>query len=85
MKNFALARHNMVESQIRPNRVTDRRIIEAMEEIPRERFVPKRLQGVAYVDSLSADEIREYRGTLTEPGTDSPYRGRSVAGASPGR
>jgi glutaminyl-tRNA synthetase len=35
-------------------------------------------KGVAYVDSLSADEIREYRGTLTEPGRDSPYRDRSV-------
>jgi glutaminyl-tRNA synthetase len=34
--------------------------------------------GKAYVDDLSADEIREYRGTLTEPGRNSPYRGRSV-------
>jgi glutaminyl-tRNA synthetase len=34
--------------------------------------------GCAYVDSLSADEIREHRGTLTEPGVDSPYRNRSV-------
>jgi glutaminyl-tRNA synthetase len=33
----------------------------------------------AYVDDLSADEIREYRGTLTEPGKESPYRYRSVA------
>ncbi|HEY8514632.1 MAG TPA: glutamine--tRNA ligase/YqeY domain fusion protein [Candidatus Binatia bacterium] len=35
-------------------------------------------KGLAYVDSLSADEIREYRGTLTEPGRNSPYRDRSV-------
>ena len=35
-------------------------------------------QGKAYVDSLSADEIREYRGTLKEPGKDSPYRNRSI-------
>src|SRR5687767_10716749 len=34
--------------------------------------------GKAYVDSLSADEIRAHRGTLTEPGTDSPYRDRPV-------
>ena len=34
--------------------------------------------GNAYVDSLNADEIREYRGTLTEPGKNSPYRNRSV-------
>ena len=35
-------------------------------------------QGQAYVDDLSADEIREYRGTLTEPGKNSPYRDRTV-------
>ena len=35
--------------------------------------------GKAYVDSLSADEIREYRGTLTEPGKKSPFRERPVA------
>jgi glutaminyl-tRNA synthetase len=34
--------------------------------------------GKAYVDSLSADEIRQYRGTLTEPGWESPHRNRSV-------
>ena len=34
--------------------------------------------GKAYVDSLSADEIREHRGTLTEPGKDSPYRNRPI-------
>ena len=33
---------------------------------------------LAYVDSLTAEEIREYRGTLTEPGRNSPYRDRSV-------
>ena len=36
-------------------------------------------QGQAYVCDLSADEVREYRGTLSEPGTESPYRSRSVA------
>ena len=36
------------------------------------------IDGKAYVDSLTADEIREYRGTLTEPGRDSPYRDRPV-------
>jgi glutaminyl-tRNA synthetase len=35
-------------------------------------------KGKAYVDSLGADEIREYRGTLTEPGKNSPYRDRPV-------
>jgi glutaminyl-tRNA synthetase len=36
-------------------------------------------KGVAYVDDLSADQIREYRGTLTEPGKESPYRNRTVS------
>jgi len=35
-------------------------------------------RGKAYVESLSAEEMREYRGTLTQPGRDSPYRDRSV-------
>lgn len=34
--------------------------------------------GKAFVDDLTADEIREYRGTLTEPGKDSPYKNRSI-------
>lgn len=36
------------------------------------------LDGNAYVDSLTADEMREYRGTLTEPGRESPWRNRST-------
>ncbi len=35
-------------------------------------------RGLAYVCELSPDEVREYRGTLTEPGKDSPYRNRSI-------
>ncbi|WP_254842559.1 glutamate--tRNA ligase family protein, partial [Serratia marcescens] len=35
-------------------------------------------KGLAYVDELSPEQIREYRGTLTSPGKDSPYRDRSV-------
>ncbi len=35
-------------------------------------------RGLAYVDDLSAEEIKAYRGTLTEPGKESPYRNRSV-------
>jgi glutaminyl-tRNA synthetase len=37
------------------------------------------LDGKAYVDSLTADQIREYRGTLTQPGRESPYRSRPAA------
>ncbi|MBO5008119.1 MAG: glutamine--tRNA ligase/YqeY domain fusion protein [Clostridia bacterium] len=35
-------------------------------------------KGLAYVDDLTAEEIRQYRGTLTEPGKESPYRNRSI-------
>jgi len=50
MPNQAAARRNMVESQLRTNRVTDEALLAAMEDIPRERFVPPQLGGVAYVD-----------------------------------
>jgi len=50
MTDFATARHNMIESQIRTNKVTDTAIIDAFEAVPREQFVPKQLMGVAYVD-----------------------------------
>ncbi len=50
MSDYAAARHNMIENQIRVNRVTDPRILDAFEAIPRERFVQKLLQGVAYTD-----------------------------------
>lgn len=40
----------MVDNQLRPNKVTDERVIAAMAAVPRERFVPESLQGVAYVD-----------------------------------
>ena len=48
--NYAAARHNMVENQIRTNRVTNPQVIQALEEVPREVFVPNQLRGVAYVD-----------------------------------
>ena len=50
MSDFAAARFNMVENQIRPNGVTDARVLEAMADVPRERFVPKKLQDAAYLD-----------------------------------
>ncbi len=48
--DYELARRNMVESQVRTNRVTQAGLIEAMETIPREQFVPDHLAGIAYVD-----------------------------------
>ena len=50
MSVFATARRNMVDSQLRPNKVVDPAIIDAMATLPRESFVPKAKQGVAYVD-----------------------------------
>lgn len=48
--SFEEARLKMIQSQIRPNRILDDRIIAAMGDIPREAFLPERLRGVAYVD-----------------------------------
>lgn len=50
MSDTAAARMNMVEGQIRTNKVTDNRIVAAMAAVPREIFVPKALAGVAYID-----------------------------------
>ena len=50
MADTALQRKNMVESQVRPSDVTDRRIIAAMLEIPREEFVPDAMRPLAYMD-----------------------------------
>jgi protein-L-isoaspartate(D-aspartate) O-methyltransferase len=48
--DHALQRHNMVEGQIRPNRVTDALLIQAMGDVPREAFVPAEAGGFAYID-----------------------------------
>ena len=48
--DYAAARHAMVESQIRTNRVVDPAIVSALQEIPREAFVPANLCPVAYID-----------------------------------
>lgn len=48
--DFSIARQSMVKSQIRPNQVNDPAVLSAMAELPRETFLPKALQGVAYVD-----------------------------------
>lgn len=50
MVDFATARMNMVESQLRTNKVTDQRVLEGFETVPRERFVPRHLKSLAYVD-----------------------------------
>ena len=51
MSTCAQQRTNMVESQIRPSDVTDRRIIRAMQEVPREAFVPTAYATLAYMDN----------------------------------
>ena len=50
MIDYAVQRANMIESQIRPNGITDARVIAAMAEIPREAFVPPGKQALAYMD-----------------------------------
>ena len=50
MIDYAQARLNMVDSQLRTNKVTDPRVLEAFLAVPRERFVPAGLRGTAYVD-----------------------------------
>jgi protein-L-isoaspartate(D-aspartate) O-methyltransferase len=51
MIDYAAARTNMVDSQIRTNKVTNTALLAAFESVPREAFVPERLAGVAYVDN----------------------------------
>ena len=48
--DYALARRKMVESQLKPNKIIDSRVLDAMGTVPRELFVPPHLRGVAYVD-----------------------------------
>ncbi len=50
MSDYAAARHNMVESQIRPNQVTEARLLRALNDVPRESFVPASLQTLAYME-----------------------------------
>ncbi len=50
MTVYEAARVNMIESQLRPNKVTDERVVAAFMRIRRKLFVPERLRGVAYVD-----------------------------------
>jgi protein-L-isoaspartate(D-aspartate) O-methyltransferase len=50
MSDFAIARRMMVDGQVRPNDVTDLRIIAAMLEVPRERFLPQAKAPLAYLD-----------------------------------
>ncbi len=64
MPTYDAARANMVENQVRPNKVTDDRVLGAMAAIPRERFVPEKFAGVAYVDEDIAVSDGRY---LMEP------------------
>ena len=50
MSDFDTARQNMVDGQLRPTKVTDARILDAMSTLPRELFAEKTRQGIAYID-----------------------------------
>lgn len=70
--DFALARANMIESQVRPNGITDERIIAAMAAIPRELFVPSARRSLAYMDEHVEIDAAQPRGSaryLLEPMT----------------
>jgi protein-L-isoaspartate(D-aspartate) O-methyltransferase len=47
---FEAARRSMIDSQLRPNKVTDQALLDAMAVVPREQFVPRAMQAAAYVD-----------------------------------
>ena len=64
MPTYDAARANMVEKQVRHNKVTDDRVLKAMAAVPRERFVPEKFTGVAYVDEDLAVSPGRY---LLEP------------------
>jgi protein-L-isoaspartate(D-aspartate) O-methyltransferase len=62
MSDFKLERANMVESQIRPNAVTDTELLKVLLETPRELFVPPSLRALAYLDGeLRVEEARDHR------------------------
>jgi protein-L-isoaspartate(D-aspartate) O-methyltransferase len=50
MTDFALARRNMIDGQLRPNRVTNASLLAAIGDLPRERFLPEAMRAVAYAD-----------------------------------
>ena len=50
MTDFALARRNMIDGQLRPNRVTSSALLAAIVDLPLERFLPDSLKSVAYAD-----------------------------------
>ncbi len=50
MQSFDIARENMIFSQLRPNGISSPALIEALKAVPREQFVPRHLQRIAYVD-----------------------------------
>ena len=50
MTDFALARRNMIDGQLRPNRVNNAQLLAAIADLPRERFLPAGLRSVAYAD-----------------------------------
>jgi protein-L-isoaspartate(D-aspartate) O-methyltransferase len=61
MNDFATQRTNMVDSQVRPSDVTDRRIVRVMLEVPREAFVPEQVRSTAYMDEhLALGQERRY-------------------------
>lgn len=87
--DFAQARDQMVDSQVRPNDVTDQRIIHAMRTLPRERFAPPAKKAVAYGDmelevapGRTLMRARDLSKLIHALGAKSHERGLEIAGAT---
>ena len=69
MTNFSDLRRNMVDCQLRPNDITDLRILDAFDQVPRERFVPEAMKTTSYADReielVGRDEAQGPRSLLT--------------------
>ena len=67
MTDFSAARRRMVDGQVRPADVTDLRVISAMLEVPRERFVAREFALKRYIRAHSAEKYLVYHSTLKRP------------------
>lgn len=81
MTDFALARKTMVDNQLRTSSITDRQLLTAMGQVPRERFVPEARQTLAYIDDVHVLDAQSGR-ALPAP---APFaRLVQLAGVGPG-
>src|SRR5436190_1106549 len=80
MTDFALARRNMIDGQLRPNRVTNAQLLAAIADLPRERFLPSGLRSVAYAD----DDVQHIPAAIVAQLGEGGRLGTVIAAASAG-